>query len=276
MDLWNALKEWAIPSETVRTYLEKIGWEPTARQLTSIFCSRKLQPAEQEEFLSHLDTTGDETLTAQIQTLLKRPADMDKEPAHFIHDPPVSETISFPFHVGDIVWCLGAEGKRALYLGQEYGLVVPAGEDRHKSSWTAFPGQDGERLGVEFLNEQGDFTRLKISPWELERATQSDLEQTSWRYLKQGSELLLGKGSFCEFLSAREVFCREFPKIRATMHDEIEAVLRKSEREIESGKLDLDKKSMSFEEFKRRLEERWKNCGICRASQEVGDGRKEQ
>ncbi len=253
MERWDGIKEYAIPSKTVRRYLEKIGWEPTARQLASIFCSRKLPPAEHKDFFSHLDTIGDETLSAQIRTLLKHPADAEEDPAHFIHDPPVSETVSFPFHVGDIVWCLGWEDKPALYLGQEFGLVISAGEDRHSASWTTFPGQDGERLGVEFLDEQGNFTPGGRPPWELERAKPWDAEKLIWRYLKQGSDLLLGRGSFCEFLSAREAFCREFPEIRAKRHGEIDAILRETVELLERGEME----GMPIEEYFAERKKRW-------------------
>ncbi len=253
MERWDGIKEYAIPSKTVRRYLEKIGWEPTARQLASIFCSRKLPPAEHKDFFSHLDTIGDETLSAQIQTLLKRPADVGEDPAHFIHDPPVSETVSFPFHVGDIVWCLGWEDKPALYLGQEFGLVISAGEDRHSASWTTFPGQDGERLGVEFLNEQGNFIPGGRPPWELERAKPWDAEKLIWRYLKQGSDLLLGRGSFCEFLSAREAFCREFPEIRAKRHGEIDAILRETVELLERGEMEGMPIEECFAELRKKL-----------------------
>ncbi len=253
MDRWNGLKEYAIPSETVRRYLEKIGWEPTPRQLASIFCSRKLPPAEHTDFFSHLNTIGDETLSAQIRTLLKRPADLDEDPAHFIHDPPVSETVSFPFHVGDIVWCLGWEDKPALYLGQEFGLVISADKDRHDASWTTFPGQDGERLGVEFLDEQGNFTPGGRPPWELERAAPWDGEKRIWRCLKQGRDLLLGRGSFCAFLSAREAFCREFPEIRAKRHGEIDATLRQTVESLERGEMEFMTAEAFFAELRKKL-----------------------
>lgn len=59
------------------------------------------------------------------------------------------------------------------------------------------------------------------------------------------------------FLSAGEAFCRELPEIQAKSHAEIDAILRKSEREIKSGKRDLDKEGMSLEEYKRRRKEAW-------------------
>lgn len=259
MDLWDALKAYAIPSETVRTYLEKIGWEPTPRQLASIFCGRKLPLENQTEFLSHLDPAGDETLAAQIQTLLERPADLVEGPAHFMNDPPVSETVSFPFHVGDIVWCVGAEFDSALYVGLEYGLVILAGENRPNTPWTTFPGQDGVRLGVEFLNEQGNFIPSGISPWALERATPWDEEPMLWRYLKQGSDLLLGRGSFCEFLSAREAFCREFPKIRATRYKEIDAILCETSKRLTSGEEKFTPAEELFAKLEKKLEMAEKN-----------------
>ncbi len=39
---------------------------------------------------------------------------------------------------------------------------------------------------------------------------------------------------------------------------EIDAILRRGEAEIMSGKRDLDKEGMSVEEYKRRREEAWK------------------
>ncbi len=332
MSLWNELKERAVPSQTVRTHLDKIGWEPNARQSAAIIYCMKLPLAERKMLLLRLDTAGDETLASQIQALLqdwewrlqsladnsqgayiyvlrpqrqpvryyrdyeeavaagrsvgadfeiakcrgchdkqdplggvakfaeyredgalmKLPTDLVEDLAHFINDPPVSETVPFPFSAGDIVYVnVGAES--ALCLGLEYGLVIPAQEDRHKVPWTTFLGQDGKRLGVEFLNEHGNFTRRGLSPWGLERATPLVVEQMTWHYLKQGRKLLLGKGSLCEFLNARASFCRVFPKIRPK-YDEIVAMLCETLERLESGDLKVRPIEELFAELDQKLE----------------------
>lgn len=40
-------------------------------------------------------------------------------------------------------------------------------------------------------------------------------------------------------------------------HAEIDAILRQSEREIRSGKRDLDKEGMSVEEYRKKQREAW-------------------
>ncbi len=283
MSLWNEIEWLAVPSETVREHLDKLGWIPDARTLAAIICHMKVPLAQKREFLLRLDPAGDETLAAQIQALLQDwertlqgladdirhkakfeayredgtpmelPTGLTEDPAHFINDPPALEAVPLPFHVGDIVRCADAGFQNALYLGSDYGLVIPAGEDRRRSPWTTFSGQDGARLGVEFLNEQGNFIRREVSLWELERSTPLDMEQTSWRYLKQGSDLLLGRGSFCAFLSAREAFCREFLQARKTRHAEIDAILKGTVERLERGEMEC----MSAEEYFAERKKRW-------------------
>ncbi len=48
---WDELRELAVPSETVRTHLDKLGWEPTARQMAAIIYGMQLFTLAQKRTL---------------------------------------------------------------------------------------------------------------------------------------------------------------------------------------------------------------------------------
>lgn len=101
-------------------------------------------------------------------------------------------------------------------------------------------------------------------PIQKEReASKSAFERIDWGHfimtlvldgLASVSDELVAEQHWEELLPSETI-----PGITRKRHAEIEAILRKSEEEIRSGKLDLAKESISAEEFRRSMKEFWEH-----------------
>lgn len=66
-ELWNALKEWLVPSATVRKYLEEISWKPSDFELAALIHNQKHASLAMEWKILRSIDTKDKTLAAQIE-----------------------------------------------------------------------------------------------------------------------------------------------------------------------------------------------------------------
>lgn len=105
-----------------------------------------------------------------------------------------------PFEAGDIV---------CTCTGDTFGIVMTSQQE-----WKDMYERIGSRvmfigrgLRVEVLNKWGNFMQSHYSPRRLERV--EDTDSAAWSYLREGRDLLLGRGSFERFFSARYLCCLE-------------------------------------------------------------------